>query len=185
MPAPRSRTSLPPSTFPTVFPKQKTTLYSDHPPSSSRTPTTRALSHTVSWSPLGNLIATASERTIRVWNPEKPAVKYSTELRGHGGYVECVAFHPRKEAELASCGNDGVVRLWDVRAKKATGEIKVGGPGQGAYKIAWRPDGTEMVVGRTERKKVRMDRSMTRYRNSGLTGVEYVKARKWLSKNSG
>ena len=155
MPAPRARTPLPPSTFPSIFSKQKAILYSEHPPSSSRSSTSRPVSPTLSWSPLGNLIATASERTVRVWNPERPVAKNSTELRGHGGHVECVAFHPRREAELASCGSDGVVRLWDVRAKRATGEVKVGGPGQGAYHIAWRPDGSEMVVGRIERKKVR------------------------------
>ncbi|KAL9081284.1 MAG: hypothetical protein Q9157_000139 [Trypethelium eluteriae] len=162
MPAPRARTPLPSGTFPSVFSKQKDIIYSDHSSSSSRSlSSSRTLSHTLSWSPLGNLIATASERTIRVWNPERNASKNSTELRGHGGYVDCVAFNPRKEAELASCGGDGVVRLWDVRAKKATGEVRVGGAGQGAYRIAWRPDGGEMVVGRTERKKGSREREDT------------------------
>ena len=36
---------------------------------------------TLAWSPLGSLIATADVRTLRVWNPERNGVKYSTELK--------------------------------------------------------------------------------------------------------
>lgn len=36
---------------------------------------------TLAWSPLGSLIATADARTLRVWNPERNSVKYSTELK--------------------------------------------------------------------------------------------------------
>ncbi|KAI9683496.1 MAG: hypothetical protein M1822_006036 [Bathelium mastoideum] len=176
MPALRTRDLIPPDKFHALFSKQKATLYTDHTlphhhhhhhTSSSRTSNTpRPLAPTLSWAPLGNLVATASERTVRVWNPERPVAKNSTELRGHTGYVDGVAFHPRREAELASGGSDGVVRLWDVRAKRATGEIKVGGAGGvgqqgGVYRIAWSPDGKEMVVGRTEKKKGSKDREDT------------------------
>lgn len=72
-------------------------------------------------------------------------MKNSTELRGHQGAVERVAWNPVREAELASCGADGSVRFWDVRSKAVVGEVKVGGEG---FTLAWTPDGSDLVVGR-------------------------------------
>lgn len=78
-------------------------------------------------------------------NPEKNHVKNSTELKSHGGVVERIAWHPLREAELASCGPDGIVRLWDVRSKNSIGEVKIGGEG---FTLAWKPnDGSELLVG--------------------------------------
>lgn len=130
--------------FPSAFGKRKTQAYSD----SSRGSQSRNL-RTIDWNPLGTLIATgSSDRTLRVWNPEKPQVKNSTELRGHAGAVERVAWNPTREAELASCSADGTVRFWDVRSKTAVGKVEVGGD---AFTLAWRPDGSELVVGRKVR----------------------------------
>lgn len=135
---------------------------------------------TLAWSPTGALLATADARGCRIWNPERPGVRYSTELRplalstsGAGGNgppgagagagsrgvgsassqqqqhltgTERVAWNPTREGELASVGADGIVRFWDVRAKvPCVGEVKVGGEG---FSLAWRPDGSEVVVGR-------------------------------------
>ena len=72
-------------------------------------------------------------------------MKNSTELRGHQGGVERVAFSPVSESELASCGTDGTVRFWDVRTKASIGEVKVGGE---AFTLAWKPDGKEIIVGK-------------------------------------
>ena len=72
-------------------------------------------------------------------------MKNSTELRGHQGGVERVAFSPVGESELASCGTDGTVRFWDVRTKASIGEVKVGGE---AFTLAWKPDGKEIIVGK-------------------------------------
>lgn len=44
---------------------------------SSGAATTRSLA----FSPLGTLLAAADARAIRVWNPERPGAKYSTELK--------------------------------------------------------------------------------------------------------
>ena len=57
---------------------------------------------------------------------------------------ERVLFHPFNENELASCTEDGAVRLWDVRSKASVGEIKVSGT---PFTLAWTPDGSELVVG--------------------------------------
>jgi len=113
-----------------------------------------------SWSPTGAAIAQTSGAHIRVWNPEKPNVKLSQELRGHSGYVEKVEWNPVKEAELASTGTDGTVKLWDVRVgggaattaassgkSSVVMDVKIGDYG---LFMTWKPDGNEIVVVRRD-----------------------------------
>lgn len=106
-----------------------------------------------------------------MWNPEKPNVKASQELRGHVGPVEKVAWNPTKEAELASTGADGSLKIWDVRVGSGGGgvgvsvgvgatvvqETAVGDPG---LFLTWKPDGTEIVVGRRDDVIVAVDLRM-------------------------
>lgn len=120
----------------------------------------------ITWSAAGSLIATCTHAHIRVWSPEKPNVKSSTELRNahpkngvagaSGDVVEKIAFCPTTENVLASTGHDGFVRLWDVRvpggaagAGKGTplADCKVGDQG---HFLTWHPNGTEMLVGRKD-----------------------------------
>jgi WD40 repeat protein len=78
------------------------------------------------------------------WNPERPNVRHSTDLKGHATGIEKVAFNPVKDAELCSVSSDGVVKFWDVRTKAVINEIK--GLGD-AFTLAWSPDGESLVVG--------------------------------------
>lgn len=100
---------------------------------------------TLAFNPTGHLLATgSSDRTLRIWNPEKPQVKNSTELRGHTGGIERVAWNPVKEAELVSVSTDGTARFWDVRSKSCRGVVKL--PSDGLT-VAWSADGGTVVVG--------------------------------------
>lgn len=140
-PMPVRTTSLSSTQFPAYMLRLKISTYADTP-----RPATLHNVRTLSWNETGSLIATgAADRTLRVWNPERPKAAHSTELRGHTGAIERVAFNPSTEHELASCGADGTVRFWDVRTKSSVGEVKVGGE---AFTLAWKPDGTDIVVGR-------------------------------------
>ncbi|KAI9825477.1 MAG: THO complex subunit 3, partial [Phylliscum demangeonii] len=143
MAPPPARRSVPRDRFPTLFSTLKTQVYHDP---ASRGATTHATIRTLAWNPTGHLIATgSSDRTLRVWNPEKASVRNSTELRGHTGAVERVVWNPVREAELASASADGTVRFWDVRAKRCRAEVKIDGE---AFTLAWSPDGRTVVAGR-------------------------------------
>ncbi|KAI3554752.1 WD domain-containing protein [Colletotrichum abscissum] len=137
---PRTRLSLSKERFPAFLTNLKSQPYHD-PSSSSRGHTLRS----IAWNPLGTLVATgSSDKTLRVWNPEKPNVRFSTELKGHSAAIEKVAFNPVKDAELCSVSNDGVVKFWDVRSKTCINEIR--GLGD-AFTLVWAPDGQSLVVG--------------------------------------
>ena len=100
----------------------------------------------IAWNPTGTLIATGSaDRTLRVWNPDKPKVTNSTELRGHTGGIVAVGWNPVKEAELASVSSDGTCKFWDVRSKLCTATVPLGGEG---WTICWGADGSVVMVGR-------------------------------------
>ena len=77
-------------------------------------------------------------------NPEKPHVKFSTELKGHSAPIEKVAFNPTKDAELCSVSSDGVVKFWDVRTKNCFNEVR---DLEDAFTLAWAPDGQTLIVG--------------------------------------
>lgn len=139
----RPRQSLSKERFPTYFGSLRSQPYSD--PNSSRAPGANNNLRCIAWNPLGTLIATgSSNKTLRVWNPEKAHVKFSTELKGHAAPIEKVAFNPTKDAELCSVSNDGVVKFWDVRTKACFNEVS--GLGD-AFTLAWAPDGQTLIVG--------------------------------------
>ena len=98
------------------------------------------------------------ELTRDLGNPEKPNVRFSTELKGHAAPIEKVAFNPVKDAELCSVSNDGVVKFWDVRTKACINEVK--GLGE-AFTLAWHPDGESLIVGTKVRNALHLRRSAT------------------------
>ncbi len=138
--APIARRVVPKIKFPGQLEMAKTQPYHD--------PAARGAGHSIrciAWNPLGTLIATgAADRTLRVWNPDKASVRYSTDLRGHAMSVEKVAFNPVKDAELCSVSADGVLKIWDVRTKACINEVTdLGSP----VSLIWHPEGTSLIVG--------------------------------------
>ena len=133
-------------------PKKKpasTNVYSAHPePSLSHLNSALIQSsiRTISWNPTGHLIATGSQdKTLRIWNPEKPQVKNSTELGGHTGAIERVLWNPVKESELASVSADGTAKFWDVRSKQCVHTVQMGDQG---WSISWSEDGSMVLLAR-------------------------------------
>ncbi|KAI9891828.1 MAG: hypothetical protein M1814_002393 [Vezdaea aestivalis] len=113
----------------------------------------------LAWTPTGHLIATGShDRTIRIWNPDRPHHRHTTELKagspGYGNVIEKVSWNPEHESQLLSVSNDGFARFWDVRDKKCVAEVNVGGE---PFSCAWAPDGRTVVVGRKDDKLVAID----------------------------
>ncbi|KAB8215631.1 WD40-repeat-containing domain protein [Aspergillus novoparasiticus] len=142
--APPRRNLLPKERFAFSFGSLKTQSYHDP---IARTPGSHTI-RTIAWNPTGQLIATGSaDRTLRIWNPERAQVKYSTDLRGHTAGIEKVLFNPVRDSELASCSSDGTVRFWDVRSKTCVSRLDVGGE---AFTLSWSADGSTMVVGRKD-----------------------------------
>ncbi|ODA76596.1 hypothetical protein RJ55_07866 [Drechmeria coniospora] len=138
----RPRQSLPKDKFSGYFTGLKSQPYTDL--NSTRGAPGFSI-RSIAWNPPGTLVATGSaDKTLRVWNPEKPNVKFSTELKGHTSSVEKVAFNPVKDAELCSVSSDGVVKFWDVRTKACFNEVK--GLGD-ALSLVWAPDGQTLLVG--------------------------------------
>lgn len=130
--------------FPTYIKRQKTTTYPDAVPRGSAA-VTAAQVRALAWSPLGTQIATAhGTKSIKVWDPEKARAPV-TEFLFRGEKAEKVLFHPGGEPELATVGDDGMVRFFDVRTRGSTGEVKAGGS---CFTLAWSPDGTELAVGK-------------------------------------
>ncbi|KAF3061853.1 THO complex subunit 3 [Daldinia childiae] len=139
------RTSVAADKFKTILPNLKPTIY--HDPAVNKTPNNI---RTIAWNPLGTYIATGClDKTLRVWNADKPNVRQTTELKGHTASIEKVAFNPVKELELCSVSSDGVVRFWDVKTKQVLNEVK--GLGE-TFTLAWHPRGECVIVGNKEDK---------------------------------
>lgn len=148
--------------------KAKPILFSETFKASTLVPNIKS----VTWSPSGSMVAHSVGINIRAWNPDRPDVKNSSELRetvakngAHSRPIEKLQFNPRTEGLLASTAADGLVKLWDVRLPGAgTGIVAGGGPaaakggvtpkaaehkiGEQGLFLTWHPNGHELLAGR-------------------------------------
>lgn len=103
------------------------------------------------WSPSQDRIAIASDDAVRVVSasPSQDSGMIlfpydSNVFIGHVGYVYSVAWHPNGDF-LASSGEDGTVRIWDVETRE---QIQLINAGEAAVRsVAWSPDGTQLAYG--------------------------------------
>ncbi|KAL7276357.1 hypothetical protein RUND412_000660 [Rhizina undulata] len=132
------RTNLPRCLASWFFSNLKTRDYREHRPAAQAI-------RSIAWNMLGNRIACGmTDKLVRVWNPEKPEIKNSTELKGHSMAVEKVAWDPTHADRLASCGIDGNVKFWDYRSKQCLATIPTHGE---TISLVWHPDGTYVAAG--------------------------------------
>ncbi|KAF8948117.1 hypothetical protein BGZ47_006375 [Haplosporangium gracile] len=69
----------------------------------------------VAYSPSGDQVAAGGEDgSIRIWDPTTTSGEADLELIGHEGTVTTVAYAPVGHQQIASCGVDKAVRLWDT-----------------------------------------------------------------------
>jgi WD40 repeat protein len=67
----------------------------------------------VAFSPDGKFLATAESQSATIWSLATGQPQPVQVLRGHLGLVKMAAYHPNGE-RLATAGEDGTVRIWDV-----------------------------------------------------------------------
>ena len=75
----------------------------------------KAAANDISWRADSNLLASCSvDGTIMVW--EMNEGKKVKDWAAHSGGVQSVSFTP--DGKIVSCGNDGLVRAWDINGNK-------------------------------------------------------------------
>lgn len=99
------------------------------------------------WSIDGRRLASsASDRTIRIWTPERSVdARATSELLGHTDAVEQLSWDPTHPEHLASAAGDRSVKLWDIRTPSAPSST-VATPGPN-INIAYHPGGSLVAVG--------------------------------------
>ncbi|KAG5438483.1 hypothetical protein PCANB_002587 [Pneumocystis canis] len=123
------------SEAPTFFSLQRTKTIRGH----------SELVKTLDWNCSGSRIASGSaDHTVRIWNPDKLEVRYSTELKGHASSVDHVSWDPMHSDRLVSVGKDKTIRFWDYREVKCILEIPTNGEN---ITVTWSPDGRYVAAG--------------------------------------
>jgi len=94
----------------------------------------------VDWSPNGKLLASGSGNDVQIW--DTTSWQLSSTLKGHSLQVRSVSWSPDGKG-LASGGDDGVVKVWDVRGGKAIASLSLVDV---INEVAWSPSGRYIAI---------------------------------------
>jgi WD40 repeat protein len=100
--------------------------------------------HRVAFSVDGTKLAACSA-SGQVSACEVPSLKPARELKGHEQSALTLAWHPTRN-ELATGGQDGVVRLWHTESGVERAVLPVGMKGTWVEHLAWSPDGEQLAA---------------------------------------
>jgi WD40 repeat protein len=100
--------------------------------------------HRVAFSADGSLVAACSASgQVGVW--QTPTLKAPCAITGHEQSALTLAWHPTRH-DLATGGQDGLVRLWDAETDDEIALLPVGAPQGWVEHLAWSPDGTFLAA---------------------------------------
>jgi len=98
----------------------------------------------MSFHPSGHWLASADRTGVALW---PLARSYPIVIRGHEKRVYDVRFDPGGRW-LASCSLDDTVRIWPLEGEAPLpGRVLLRDPGKQMFKLAWTPDGEQVLVG--------------------------------------
>ena len=94
-----------------------------------------------SWSPDGSRIATAGDKTARVWDARSGAEILT--LKGHAAGVNSVSWSP-DGLRIATASQDRTVRVWDAGSGTEIHTLK--GQAKEWRSVSWSPDGLRLAI---------------------------------------
>jgi hypothetical protein len=100
--------------------------------------------HRVAFSADGTKLAACSASgQVAIW--DVPSLKPSDQLAGHRQSALTLAWHPQQN-DLATGGQDGVVRFWRMGTSGERVVLEAGGEGAWVEHLAWSPDGATFAA---------------------------------------
>lgn len=124
----------------------------------------------LSFAPDGRTFAWSDGNLVRVWDSQGSE---QTVWSGHDDYVTDLAYSPDGRT-LASVGDDGTLRLWDVATGQAS-VVQVEPAGEDELlAVAWKPDGTALVTGGPSDVPLRVHRPDGQVEHELETGASTV-----------
>ncbi len=89
------------------------------------------------------LAACSASGQVSIW--DVPSLNWPSQTTGHQHSALTLSWHPKRN-ELATGGQDGVVRLWNADTGLERAVLPIGGPGAWVEHLDWSPDGQSLAA---------------------------------------